>query len=298
MARCSHRRSGRETNYVVPQPIFSEEYFHNHEVAPLFFGELARRSTLFLSAQACHGSGHPADCGKHYHVRRQRSANLAASAADGSVNVIAPGGCTWTAASNAAWLTVGATSGAANVPVSFHADANTATSARTGTLTISGQTFTVTQAAAIVTVPPVPAGLRFMPVTPCRIADTRNDTGSFGGPVLGAQATRDFPIPQSTCGIPADAQAYSLNFTVVPTNKLNYITVFPTGQTQPLASTLNSFDGRTKANAAIVPAGANGFISVFATDSTQLIRGYQRLLRSGIERFRPGLLSDGALPDR
>jgi hypothetical protein len=36
---------------------------------------------------------------------------------------------------------------------------------------------------------------------------------------------------------------------------LNYLTLWPTGQTQPYVSTLNS-DGRVKANAAIVLAGA------------------------------------------
>jgi hypothetical protein len=95
--------------------------------------------------------------------------------------------------------------------------------------------------------------------------------GLFGTPELEPQAARDFAIPDSPCEIPASAQAYSLNFTVVPQGKLDYITVFPTGQTRPLASLLNSYDGRTKANAAIVPAGANGAISVFTTDPTHLV---------------------------
>ena len=38
-----------------------------------------------------------------------------------------------------------------------------------------------------------------------------------------------------------------------------------------MVSTLNSLDGRIKANAAIVPAGANGQISVYATDTTNVI---------------------------
>ena len=115
------------------------------------------------------------------------------------------------------------------------------------------------------------APLRFIPVTPCRIADTRESLGSFGTPALAAQGVRDFVIPVSSCGIPANAQAYSLNFTVVPERTLDYITVFPAGQTRPLASLLNSYDGRTKANAAIIPAGNNGAISVFATDPTHLV---------------------------
>ncbi|MFL6415758.1 MAG: hypothetical protein ACJ74Y_08830 [Bryobacteraceae bacterium] len=88
---------------------------------------------------------------------------------------------------------------------------------------------------------------------------------------MAARASRDFTIPDSACGIPSSAQAYSLNFTVVPQGRLEYITVFPAGQTRPLASLLNSYDGRTKADAAIVPAGENGAISVFATDPTHLV---------------------------
>jgi hypothetical protein len=34
---------------------------------------------------------------------------------------------------------------------------------------------------------------------------------------------------------------------------------------------LNSFDGSVVANAAIVPAGANGAIDVFVTDATDLV---------------------------
>jgi hypothetical protein len=112
--------------------------------------------------------------------------------------------------------------------------------------------------------------LQFVPVTPCRIADTRNAAGPFGGPELAAASTRTFNIPQSACGIPASAIAYSLNATVVPNAALNYLTLWPAGEAQPFVSTLNS-DGRVKANATITPAGANGGVSVYATDATQFI---------------------------
>jgi sugar lactone lactonase YvrE len=110
----------------------------------------------------------------------------------------------------------------------------------------------------------------FVPVPPCRIADTRNPNGSFGGPSLPSGGTRSFPIPSSSCGIPSTAAAYSLNVTVVPGGALGYISMWPTGQAQPLVSTLNSLDGRVKANAAIVPAG-KGAVSVFASDATNVI---------------------------
>ena len=113
--------------------------------------------------------------------------------------------------------------------------------------------------------------LAFYPVTPCRVADTRNGTGPFGGPSLPAGGTRTFTVPQSACGIPSNAQAYSLNMTVVPPGLLDYLTVWPAGQTQPYVSTLNALQGQVAANAAIVPAGTNGAISVYVSDPSQVV---------------------------
>ena len=110
----------------------------------------------------------------------------------------------------------------------------------------------------------------FVPITPCRIADTRNANGPFGGPILAAGSTRDFIIPSSSCGIPSTAQAYALNVTVVPPAGLDYLTLWPSGATQPTVSTLNS-DGRVKAAAAIVGAGPSGGVSVFVTDNTHVV---------------------------
>ncbi|HMD21976.1 MAG TPA: hypothetical protein VKH40_16750, partial [Alloacidobacterium sp.] len=91
-----------------------------------------------------------------------------------------------------------------------------------------------------VTASNITTGLQFIPVTPCRIADTRNATGPFGGPELAANTSRAFNIPQSACSIPTTAVAYSLNVTVVPGGSLGYLTLWPTGQTQPVVSLLNS----------------------------------------------------------
>jgi trimeric autotransporter adhesin len=78
------------------------------------------------------------------------SQNVPSAAGTGTVNVTTTAACAWTAVSNAPqWLTV--TSGAAgtgNGPVGFSIAANTG-AARTGTLTIATQTFTVTQAAFV-----------------------------------------------------------------------------------------------------------------------------------------------------
>ena len=121
-------------------------------------------------------------------------------------------------------------------------------------------------------VPATTAGsLSFYSATPCRIVDTRNANGAFGSPYLNANSTRNFVIPASSCGTPSSAQAYSLNITVVPHEPLTYLTVWPAGQTQPVVSTLNSYGGSIVANAAIVPAGLGGAVSVFVTGDTDLI---------------------------
>ena len=67
----------------------------------------------------------------------------------GNVSVTVAPGCTWSAVSNAPWITLtGATSGNGNGSVPYNVAANTTTSQRVGTVTIAGQTFSVTQAAA------------------------------------------------------------------------------------------------------------------------------------------------------
>lgn len=72
---------------------------------------------------------------------------LPATGGSGTVAVAAGTGCGWTAASNnTSWLTISSgASGTGNGSVAFAVAARTSTSSRTGTLTIAGSTFTVTQ---------------------------------------------------------------------------------------------------------------------------------------------------------
>jgi uncharacterized repeat protein (TIGR03803 family) len=116
--------------------------------------------------------------------------------------------------------------------------------------------------------------LAFYPLAPCRVADTRKSSfpTGLGPPSLSAGQPRDFPILNATsCNIPSTAAAYSLNFTVVPSGTLGYLTVWPTGQTRPTVSTLNDVLGRVIANAAIVVAGTGSDVSAYATNNTDLV---------------------------
>ena len=115
------------------------------------------------------------------------------------------------------------------------------------------------------------SALSYYPVTPCRIANTRLAAGTFGGPSIGAGASRSFPVLSSSCNIPANAQAYALNFTAIPATTLAYLTTWPSGQPQPVVSTLNDLTGTVVANAALVPAGSGGAISVYASDQTDVV---------------------------
>jgi hypothetical protein len=73
------------------------------------------------------------------------SQSMAAGGGTGTVAVTAASGCAWNATSNANWLTItSASSGSGNGSINFSAAANTGP-ARSGTLSISGQTFTVSQ---------------------------------------------------------------------------------------------------------------------------------------------------------
>jgi hypothetical protein len=119
--------------------------------------------------------------------------------------------------------------------------------------------------------PGSPGELSFYTVTPCRVSDTRNSAGPLGGPAMAGGQSRNYPITASACGLLPAARAYSLNATVLPRTVLSYLTLWPTGQPQPFVSTLNSFDGSVAANAAIVPAGAGGFVSAYVTDTSDLI---------------------------
>ena len=123
-------------------------------------------------------------------------------------------------------------------------------------------------------------GLRFVALTPCRIVDTRNAAygALFGPPYMAAGSTRTFPLPASPCNIPGTASAFSLNITAVPrTGSLQFLTVWPAGAPFPIASTLNAFDGRIVANAALLGAGVDGGIEIFVSNDTDVlvdINGY------------------------
>jgi hypothetical protein len=119
------------------------------------------------------------------------------------------------------------------------------------------------EAEAIEAVPTPP--LHFVGITPCRLVDTRGNgfTGAYGPPALPQGVPRNFVLT-GRCGISPTAQAVSLNVTVTNTQGPGFILIYPAGGAQPTVSTLNYVAGQTIANAAVVPLGTGGAITVIA----------------------------------
>ncbi|MBL8213555.1 MAG: hypothetical protein JNK87_22745 [Bryobacterales bacterium] len=118
----------------------------------------------------------------------------------------------------------------------------------------------------------VTTGLRFVPVEPCRMLETRAEynfagrSGAFGPPFLNAGEVRRLrPQDSTVCSIPAAAKAYSVNVTLLPRGGATSVRVFPAGE-------LNSYPVPTislglrevVANATFVKAGDGGQIAVSA----------------------------------
>jgi hypothetical protein len=103
----------------------------------------------------------------------------------------------------------------------------------------------------------------FIAVLPCRVVDTRNPAGPYGGPALATNVARTFDIDNGPCpGLPAGVDAYSLNFGGILPPADGFLTAWQTGSSQPVVSQLNLVGGEVVANAAIVPAGNGGAINV------------------------------------
>ena len=101
----------------------------------------------------------------------------------------------------------------------------------------------------------------FSPLTPCRVIDTRDPAGPFGGPALAADGTRAVTLA-GRCGIPFDAVAVSANVTVVGPAADGALSLYPAGFTAGGTSTVSYRAGQTRASSAILGLGAGGATAV------------------------------------
>jgi hypothetical protein len=88
----------------------------------------------------------------------------------------------------------------------------------------------------------------FVPITPCRVMDTRGAPSTVGprSTPLGAAETYSITVlgVNGNCTIPADAVGLSLNVTAVNPTAASFLTVFPFGAPLPVASNLNYTAGQ------------------------------------------------------
>ncbi len=115
--------------------------------------------------------------------------------------------------------------------------------------------------------PPTTSTTKFYTLTPCRVADTRNAAGPYGGPALQAGVSRVFKLT-GQCGIPTGVKAASVNITVVTPTDPGELKLNPTGADPQVASAISFPAGRVLANNAMVFLGTDGAMSVFDAQDT------------------------------
>jgi hypothetical protein len=113
-------------------------------------------------------------------------------------------------------------------------------------------------------------GAGYVALTPRRVLDTRSGMGLRLGAVAAASA-HDQIVGRYT-GVPADAEAVVLAAIAVAPSANAHVTVFPTGQPEPTASTLNFVAGRTVPNAVVSALGTQGRVRFdVAAGTTHLV---------------------------
>jgi len=103
---------------------------------------------------------------------------------------------------------------------------------------------------------PPAASSSFYTLQPCRVIDTRNANGPFGGPSLQGNVQRNFTV-FGQCGIPVDAAAIAVNVTIVNPTASGDLRFFPAGIPAPLVSVINFQPGQVRANNAVVSLISN-----------------------------------------
>ncbi len=107
--------------------------------------------------------------------------------------------------------------------------------------------------------------MAFHPMTTTRLLDTRpaSQVGTRSTP-LGVGDTFDVVIP----GLPTDATAVSINVTAVDGTEGSFLTLYPSTDTRPLASTINWTDAGAVANSATVNILADHSMRIFNLKGT------------------------------
>ena len=138
----------------------------------------------------------------------------------------------------------------------------------------------------------------YNPLVPARILDTRNGTGGFSSPVgpntsINVQVTGQGGVPA------AHVEAVVLNLTVTNPTASSYLTAFPTGSAQPLASNINFVAGQTIPNRVLVKLGTGGKISIYnAFGNVDVLADVGGWFTDGTDATAIGAVFTGLTPSR
>ncbi len=109
----------------------------------------------------------------------------------------------------------------------------------------------------------------YVPITPCRIIDTRAGSGQLGpqsGPLGpdGVMTVDGWGDVAGDCNLPTSSTGLQLNVTGVNSTQDTFLTLYPQGATRPLASNVNVDSSSPTPNSATVTLNAtNGQFHVF-----------------------------------
>jgi hypothetical protein len=101
---------------------------------------------------------------------------------------------------------------------------------------------------------------RYQPLVPARIADTRFGSG---GVRLGPGQSFDLQVTGQGGAPATGVSAAVLNVAATNTTGHSYITVYPTGETRPLAANLNFLAGQTVSNRTMTKLGTGGKVTIY-----------------------------------
>ena len=112
-------------------------------------------------------------------------------------------------------------------------------------------------------------------LTPARLADTRPGEptvdGLFAGEGVRARGSTLELVVTGRGGVDDDAAAVALNVTVTDPMGSGFVTVYPCGETRPLASNVNFTAGAVVPNAVIAKIGDDGKVCLFVSNEAHLV---------------------------
>ena len=106
-------------------------------------------------------------------------------------------------------------------------------------------------------------GLRFTPVAPVRVVDTRPGAGQpLAGQTLQPQSTDTSPVA-ITASLPAQAAAIAANVTTTGASSASFLSAFPAGTATPGSSDLNWAPNQTASNMLVTGIGTGSAVSLY-----------------------------------